>query len=37
LASKKRRDSGEFRLPMCALDLAGESKIRKTLTEYGLL
>jgi 4-hydroxy-tetrahydrodipicolinate synthase len=31
------RDTGEFRLPMCALDAAGEDKIRKTLTEYGLL
>ncbi len=32
-----KRDSGEFRLPMCALDTAGEEKIRKTLREYGLL
>jgi 4-hydroxy-tetrahydrodipicolinate synthase len=31
------RDNGEFRLPMCALDAAGEAKIRKTLQEYGLL
>jgi 4-hydroxy-tetrahydrodipicolinate synthase len=32
-----KRDSGEFRLPMCALDATGEAKIRKTLSEYGLL
>ncbi len=31
------RGSGELRLPMCALDAAGESKVRKTLQEYGLL
>ncbi len=31
------RDRGEFRLPMCAVDAAGEAKIRKTLVEYGLL
>lgn len=30
-------DSGELRLPMCPLDDAGEARIRKTLTEYGLL
>jgi 4-hydroxy-tetrahydrodipicolinate synthase len=32
-----KRDSGEFRLPMCAVDSAGEAKIRKTLSEYGLM
>lgn len=32
-----KRDSGEFRLPMCALDSTAEGKIRKTLSEYGLL
>lgn len=31
------RDSGELRLPMCALDSAGEERVRKTLQEYGLL
>src|SRR5205807_397372 len=31
------QDSGELRLPMCGLDSAGESKIRQTLREYGLL
>ena len=31
------RDRGEFRLPMCAVDAAGEAKIKKTLVEYGLL
>jgi 4-hydroxy-tetrahydrodipicolinate synthase len=31
------RDSGEVRLPMCALDDAGEARIRQTLTAYGLL
>jgi 4-hydroxy-tetrahydrodipicolinate synthase len=30
------RDSGELRLPMCALDAAGELRLRKTLTDYGL-
>jgi 4-hydroxy-tetrahydrodipicolinate synthase len=30
------RDSGELRLPMCALDAAGEARLRKTLTDYGL-
>ena len=29
--------SGELRLPMCALDAAGEAKIRQTLVDYGLL
>ena len=31
------RSNGEFRLPMCPLDAAGESRIRKTLVRYGLL
>ena len=30
------RDSGELRLPMCALDAAGEVRLRKSLTDYGL-
>ena len=32
-----RRDSGELRLPMTALDEKGEARLRKTLTNYGLL
>jgi 4-hydroxy-tetrahydrodipicolinate synthase len=31
------RDTGELRLPLCALDSSGEAKIRRTLQEYGLL
>jgi 4-hydroxy-tetrahydrodipicolinate synthase len=31
------RDTGELRLPMTPLDAAGEAKLRKTLTAYGLL
>lgn len=31
------RGTGELRLPMCALDAAGESRVRQTLTNYGLL
>src|SRR5262245_19273677 len=31
------RDTGELRLPMTPLDTAGEAKLRKTLTDYGLL
>lgn len=31
------RDAGELRLPMTPLDAAGEAKLRKTLTEYGLI
>lgn len=31
------RDSGELRLPMCAMDSAGEAKLRQTLVTYGLL
>jgi 4-hydroxy-tetrahydrodipicolinate synthase len=30
------RDTGELRLPMCPLDAAGEAKLRKTLSDYGL-
>jgi 4-hydroxy-tetrahydrodipicolinate synthase len=30
------RGTGELRLPMCALDAAGEARVRQTLTEYGL-
>jgi 4-hydroxy-tetrahydrodipicolinate synthase len=31
------RGTGELRLPMCALDTAGENRVRQTLREYGLL
>jgi 4-hydroxy-tetrahydrodipicolinate synthase len=31
------RGTGELRLPMCALDAAGEAKVRQTLVNYGLL
>lgn len=31
------RDAGELRLPMTPLDAASEGKLRKTLTNYGLL
>ncbi len=31
------RGNGELRLPMCALDAAGEERIRQTLRGYGLL
>jgi len=31
------RDTGELRLPLCALDGAGEEKVRQTLRSYGLL
>ncbi len=31
------RGSGELRLPMCAMDAAGEAKVRQTLVSYGLL
>jgi 4-hydroxy-tetrahydrodipicolinate synthase len=31
------RDSGDLRLPLCAMDAAGEIRIRKTLVDYGLL
>ncbi|HET6576214.1 MAG TPA: 4-hydroxy-tetrahydrodipicolinate synthase [Fimbriiglobus sp.] len=30
------RGTGELRLPMCALDAAGEARVRQTLTEYEL-
>lgn len=31
------RGNGEMRLPMCAMDAAGEAKVRATLVNYGLL
>jgi 4-hydroxy-tetrahydrodipicolinate synthase len=31
------RDTGELRLPMMPLDSGSEGKLRKTLTNYGLL
>lgn len=31
------RDAGELRLPMTPLDAAGETKLRKSLTDYGLI
>ncbi len=31
------RDTGEFRLPLCPLDPAGEARIAATLRSYGLL
>ena len=31
------RDTGQLRLPMTALEAAGEAALRKTLTAYGLL
>jgi 4-hydroxy-tetrahydrodipicolinate synthase len=31
------RDSGELRMPMTPLDAAAETKLRGTLTRYGLL
>jgi 4-hydroxy-tetrahydrodipicolinate synthase len=31
------RDTGELRLPMTPLEAAGEAKLRKTLSAYGLL
>ena len=31
------RDSGELRLPLCPMDEAGETRLRKTLQDYGLL
>jgi len=31
------RDAGELRLPMTPLDTASDVKLRKTLTNYGLL
>jgi 4-hydroxy-tetrahydrodipicolinate synthase len=31
------RDTGELRLPMCAMEATGEARLRQTLQEYGLL
>src|SRR3954469_2358258 len=31
------RDTGEVRLPLCAMDAAGESRVKQTLQAYGLL
>jgi 4-hydroxy-tetrahydrodipicolinate synthase len=31
------RGTGEMRLPMCPMDSSGESKVRQTLVNYGLL
>ena len=31
------RGTGELRLPMCALDEAGQARVRQTLVQYGLL
>lgn len=31
------RDTGELRLPMCAMDGASEGRLRQTLQDYGLL
>jgi 4-hydroxy-tetrahydrodipicolinate synthase len=31
------RDTGELRLPLCPMDAAGETRVRQTLVEYGLL
>lgn len=31
------RDTGELRLPLCAMDGAGEARVKQTLTAYGLL
>jgi 4-hydroxy-tetrahydrodipicolinate synthase len=31
------RSTGELRLPLCALDAAGEARIRQSLQDYGLL
>ena len=31
------RDTGDLRLPMCALTSAGEDALRATLADYGLL
>jgi 4-hydroxy-tetrahydrodipicolinate synthase len=31
------RDTGEFRLPLCPMDSAGEARVRQTLVAYGLL
>lgn len=31
------RGNGELRLPMCAMDAAGDAKVKQTLVNYGLL
>jgi 4-hydroxy-tetrahydrodipicolinate synthase len=31
------RDTGELRLPLCAMDAAGEARLRQTLVDYGVL
>ena len=31
------RDTGELRLPMCAMDASRDAKLRQTLAGYGLL
>src|SRR5437868_513500 len=31
------RDTGELRLPLCPMEVAGDAKLRQTLNEYGLL
>ena len=31
------RGNGELRLPMCPLDAAGETKVKQSLVNYGLL
>jgi 4-hydroxy-tetrahydrodipicolinate synthase len=31
------QDTGELRLPLCPMDEAGETRLRKTLQEYGIL
>ncbi len=31
------QDSGELRLPLCAMDEPGETRVRKTLQQYGLM
>src|SRR5262249_34230355 len=31
------RDTGELRLPLCALDASGEARVKDTLQNYGLL
>jgi 4-hydroxy-tetrahydrodipicolinate synthase len=31
------RDTGELRLPLCPMDAAGESRLRQTLRDHGLL
>jgi hypothetical protein len=31
------RDTGELRLPLCAMDAAAEGKLKETLQKYGLI